>query len=98
MWGWEGGGFQAGEPGVRYPALPPGDYRFEVLARTAEGVWSAAPAAVSFRILPPWWATWWSRTLDVLLLLLLVVGVWLWRLHRLLETKRLLEHAVDQRE
>ncbi|HXI43471.1 MAG TPA: two-component regulator propeller domain-containing protein [Bryobacteraceae bacterium] len=97
MIGLEEDWIQTAEHAVRYPALAPGDYRFEVLARSAEGVWSAAPAAVSFRILPPWWGTWWSRTVGVLLLLLLMVVVWRWRMHRLLETKRLLECAVGER-
>jgi len=95
--GLEEGWIQTAEHAVRYPALPPGDYRFEVLARSAEGVWSAAPAAVSFQILPPWWATWWSRALGAVLLLLLVVAVWQWRMHLLLETQRVLERAVDER-
>jgi signal transduction histidine kinase/CheY-like chemotaxis protein/streptogramin lyase len=97
MIGLEEDWIQTAERAVRYPALPPGDYRFEVLARSAEGVWSAAPATVSFRILPPWWATWWSRTLGVMLLLLLLVTAWHWRMRRLLETQRLLERAVDER-
>jgi signal transduction histidine kinase/CheY-like chemotaxis protein/streptogramin lyase len=82
---------------VRYPALPAGDYRFEVLARSADRVWSVAPAAVSFRILPPWWATWWARTLGVLLVLLLLALMWRWRVHQLLLTQQVLERAVDQR-
>ncbi len=97
MIGLEEGWIQTAEHAVRYPALPPGDYRFEVLARSAAGVWSAAPAAVSFRILPPWWGTWWARVLAMLLLLLLMIAVWRWRMHRLLETQRLLELAVHER-
>jgi len=97
MIGLEEDWIQTAEHAVRYPALAPGNYRFQVLARSAEGVWSAAPAAVSFRILPPWWATWWSRTLGAMFLLLLLVSVWRWRMHRLLETQRLLESAVDER-
>ena len=97
MIGLEEDWIQTAEHAVRYPALAPGDYRFEVLARSAEGVWSASPSAVSFRILPPWWATWWSRTLGAMFLLLLLVSVWRWRMHRLLETQRLLESAVDER-
>jgi signal transduction histidine kinase/ligand-binding sensor domain-containing protein/CheY-like chemotaxis protein len=97
MIGLEEDWIQTAEHAVRYPALPPGAYRFEVLARSAEGVWSAAPATVSFRILPPWWASWWSRTLGALFLLLLLVTVWRWRMRRLLEAKRLLEYAVAER-
>src|SRR5229473_911025 len=51
MTGLEEGWIQTAERAVRYPSLPPGDYRFEVLARSAEGVSSTAPAAVSFRVL-----------------------------------------------
>jgi signal transduction histidine kinase/ligand-binding sensor domain-containing protein len=44
---------------VTYAALPPGSYRFEVMAFNGDGVASAAPAALSFVILPPLWRTWW---------------------------------------
>jgi signal transduction histidine kinase/ActR/RegA family two-component response regulator len=97
MVGLEDDWIQTAEHAVRYPALPSGDYRFEVLARSAEGVWSAAPAAVSFRILPPWWATWWARTIGAILLMVLLITVWGWRMHRLLETQRVLELAVNER-
>jgi signal transduction histidine kinase/ligand-binding sensor domain-containing protein len=96
MTGLEEGWIETAERAIRYPAVPPGAYCFEVFARSAEGVWSAAPAAVSFRILPPWWATWWSRALQVMLLLL-VATVWRWRVYRLLQTQQRLERAVGQR-
>jgi signal transduction histidine kinase len=89
--------YHGAERGIRFPAVPAGVYRFEVFARSAEGVWSAAPATVSFRILPPWWATWWSRALGVILLALLVATVWRWRVYRLLQTQQRLETAVGQR-
>lgn len=88
---------ETAERAVRYPALPAGHYRLEVLARSAEGVWSTAPAAVSFRILPPWWAAWWSRTLEVLAVLLLLAAAWRWRVHQLLRKQRSLEQAVERR-
>ena len=97
MTGLEEGWIETAERAVRYPAVPAGNYRFEVFARSAEGVWSARPAAVSFRILPPWWGTWWSRTLGVMLLLLLVATIWRWRVYQLLQTQRRLERAVEQR-
>ena len=39
--------------------LPEGNYRFEVRARDPDGH-LAAPAALNFTILPPWWRTWWA--------------------------------------
>ena len=97
MTGLEDGWTETAEHAIRYPAIPPGVYRFEVFARSAGGVWSTRPAGVSFRILPPWWATWWSRGLEVLLMLLAVAAVWRWRVYQLLQTQQRLESAVDQR-
>jgi signal transduction histidine kinase/CheY-like chemotaxis protein len=48
---------------ARFSSLPPGSYRFEVIAGVAEGIWSTSPAAVSFHVVPPWWMTWWFRLL-----------------------------------
>ena len=45
---------------ARYANLPPGDYRFEVVARNGSGSWSAVPATLRFNIQPAWWQTWWS--------------------------------------
>jgi signal transduction histidine kinase/DNA-binding response OmpR family regulator len=97
MTGLEESWIETAERAIRYPAVPPGVYRFDVVARSAGGVWSAKPAGVSFRILPPWWATWWSRGLEALLVVLAVAGVWRWRVYQLLQTQQRLESAVDQR-
>ena len=88
------------ENGLRqagYPALPAGSYTFEVSARSAAGVWSATPAHLSFRILPPWWETLWVRFAAVLLLSALIWSLMRWRMHRLLTAQVRLEAAVAQR-
>lgn len=97
MSGLEENWIETADRAIRYPALPSGAYRFDVVARSAAGVWSDKPASVSFRILAPWWATWWAITLQVLLAALVVAGVWRWRVYRLLQTKQRLEIAVNQR-
>lgn len=51
---------------VEYAFLPPGEYRFEVVAVNSDGLQSSGPAIVSFVILPPFWKTWWFITLIVL--------------------------------
>lgn len=59
-----------------YTGLAPGSYRFLVLAENADGVWSARPAEVTFRIVPPLYRRWWAYCLDVVaagLILLLIV-------------------------
>ena len=55
-----------------YKALPPGVYIFEVQAASADGEWSA-PLTVQVSIRPPFWLTWWAKTLYALLLCALIV-------------------------
>lgn len=45
--------------------IRPGTHIFRVRALSPFGVWSET--AYTFRILPPWWLTWWAYTLYVLL-------------------------------
>jgi ligand-binding sensor domain-containing protein/two-component sensor histidine kinase len=54
---------------ARYAQLPAGDYTFQVWAANSDGVWSTNPHELQFTILPPWYATWWARSLQVLLVL-----------------------------
>jgi hypothetical protein len=46
---------------ARYPKVPPGKYRFRVLARNNDGVWNEAGAGVAIVVVPFWWATNWFR-------------------------------------
>ncbi len=60
-----------------YTNLPPGEYTFRVQARNVYGVLSEE-AVFSFRVLPPWYMTWWAYTLYALVSTSLVVAVvWL---------------------
>jgi signal transduction histidine kinase/ligand-binding sensor domain-containing protein len=43
-----------------YPRLPAGNYRFEVMASTSAGLWSA-PGSIEFSVLPFFWETWTFR-------------------------------------
>jgi len=82
---------------ARYPSLPPDAYTFEVLARNPEGVWSAEPASFAFRILPPWWQSWWALCLVLALVGAAVRFTWRWRVARLKLEQVRLEWAVEQR-
>lgn len=48
-----------------YTNLSPGEYRFHVLARSADGIWSRSDASVSLRLRPHFYQTYWF---DILLL------------------------------
>jgi len=82
---------------LNYPKLPPGQYTLEVMARNAEGMWSAEPARLTFQIQNPWWLTWWFRMASVLLALLIGRRLWQRRTHRLEAERQRLETAVNER-
>ncbi|MCP4151483.1 MAG: GHKL domain-containing protein [bacterium] len=63
-----------------YPYLPPGNYTFEVYAKNRAGLESLQPAAVLFKIHPPFWQTWWFRAMSFILLLTLSWRLTLWRI------------------
>ena len=46
-----------GQRQARYPALPPGEYRFQVRAANADGVWSEPRQLATVTIRPPLWRT-----------------------------------------
>jgi signal transduction histidine kinase/ligand-binding sensor domain-containing protein len=46
--------------------LPPGRYRFHVIAANDDGVWNTAGASLAFAIAPAWNQTWWFFGLVVL--------------------------------
>ena len=44
---------------LQFAALAPGEYRLQVEARDSDGVWSGQKAEFPFKILTPWYWTWW---------------------------------------
>ena len=80
---------------AEYPALEPGAYTFEVMAR-ARTAWSA-PARFTFQIVPPWWETWWMR--GLLILAFLAAFQWVLHIHlrRVVAERTRLERAVAER-
>lgn len=54
---------------VTYTNLDPGEYTFRVKASNNDGIWNEKGLAFRVIIKPPFWQTWWFRTLAVLLAL-----------------------------
>lgn len=50
-------------------SLNPGRYRLRVQASADGQHWTGQPVTVTFRVRPPWWSTWWARTLFATLAL-----------------------------
>jgi len=73
-----------------YTNLRPGDYRFEVRAVNAHGVWSGTPAVFAFSVAPHIWQTWPFYAMCGLGAIGLAAGFTAYRLrwqHRLLSAR-----------
>ncbi|HEX5042151.1 MAG TPA: ATP-binding protein [Candidatus Polarisedimenticolaceae bacterium] len=75
-------------PFFRFVDLPPRRYEVEVEASLDGKRWSAAKTAVVFEVLPPWWGTWWFRTLAAASLVGLLVLAYRLRVAALLKLER----------
>jgi class 3 adenylate cyclase len=71
-------------------------YTFEVRARDPHGV-VTAPAAFRFKVLPPWYRTWWAYLLYVCVTILTAWRLFRWRVRILEENNRRLEQTVEER-
>ncbi|MEH6415678.1 ligand-binding sensor domain-containing protein [Pseudomonas sp. CGJS7] len=69
------GWVEAGSSGERvFSQLSPGDYRLQVMAKTADNVWSPIQV-IELHVDSPWWWSWWAVLGLVALLLLLLAWV-----------------------
>ena len=67
---------------VDYPALPPGQYTFEVQSQNKHGLWSPS-SRLSFQINAPFWQRWWFWSSLALLIATLAYLFYHNRLNRL---------------
>jgi signal transduction histidine kinase len=51
---------------VYFPYLPPGSYRFRIIAANSDGVWNNEGASLSVVVLAPFYRTWWFIALASL--------------------------------
>ncbi len=63
-----------------YHAVPPGSYTFRVMASKDGNDWINSFNEIHLIISPPFWKTWWFRTLAVLGMALLAIGYYRYRM------------------
>jgi signal transduction histidine kinase/ligand-binding sensor domain-containing protein/CheY-like chemotaxis protein/HPt (histidine-containing phosphotransfer) domain-containing protein len=90
-------GVDAGKRFATYTNLDPGRYVFQVSAANKDGVWSDGAAVLEVTVLPPFWKTWWFRTLMVLLTVTIAWVSFRARVGGLRRQKELLELQVSAR-
>jgi signal transduction histidine kinase/DNA-binding response OmpR family regulator/ligand-binding sensor domain-containing protein len=85
---------------IRYTNLPaylfPKSYRFAVMARNSDGVWSL-PQLYEFSVMPAWWLRWWALIAYVALIVAIASLANRLRVRRLRRRNRELEAIVSAR-
>lgn len=80
-----------------YTNIDPGEYIFRVKASNNDGVWNEEGVALKVVIHPPYWQTWWFKTLLGIAFSGLIIGIYNYRVKSIEEKKKELETQVQQR-
>jgi signal transduction histidine kinase/ligand-binding sensor domain-containing protein len=59
---------------ARYPKLPPGNYRFQVIAENEDGVWNETGSMLAVTVQPYFWQTNWFRAVTIIFILAAVAA------------------------
>jgi signal transduction histidine kinase/ligand-binding sensor domain-containing protein len=81
---------------ANYTHLDPGEYVFRVRGSNNDGVWNEAGASVTLIILPPYWQTWWFRSLAFLVLAGTAAAFYRYRVSKLRQAERLQRQFSEQ--
>ncbi len=52
-----------------YSYIPTGTYQLQVRAANNDGKWNDTTTCLEIKVLPPWYATWWAKTIYILLII-----------------------------
>jgi len=80
-----------------YTSLPPGSYRFEVLACNNDGVWSPEPAVTLLVVKPHFYQTWWFYLICIVFVGTAAFGAYRLRIQQMVARERKLQGLVDER-
>jgi PAS domain S-box-containing protein len=80
-----------------YTNIPPGKYRFRVIAANSDGVWNEKGASVELNLEPHFYQRWWFSALVILFLILVIAGAFRIRVRQLRVRERELVLRVEER-
>lgn len=69
---------------VTYTTLPHGEYVFRVKGSNNDGVWNETPVSIGITITPPFYKTWWFSLIAGVVLLLIALGIHLYRVRKII--------------
>jgi ligand-binding sensor domain-containing protein/signal transduction histidine kinase len=81
----------------RYTNLPGGTYTLHLRGTNSDGVWSDQIQSIEIIVVPPYWETWWFRSLLVVFFGVAIVGALRWRVKSIENKNQELERLVRKR-
>ncbi len=66
-----------------YPHVPPGKYKFRVIAANSDGIWNTKGGTVAVVVIAPFYRTWWFAVILLMVATGLVASGWKYRLAQL---------------
>lgn len=84
------------EDKATFTNLPKGTYKIIVKSRNKSGI-EGKPIVVSFKILAPWYLTWWFITICAILFMFVLWGLYRLRTRALRQRQEELENTVEER-
>jgi len=81
---------------AHYANLPPGSYRFQVLACNSDGIWNPTGASYKFQLPPRFYQTAWFTGLIAIAVAGLWFGAYRWRVYQLKANERELTQRVAE--
>lgn len=73
---------------AKFTNLNPGKYMLKVMASNNDGIWSDVERSITIIITPPYWETWWFRSIAFLIFLFVIFLFYEIRLNKLLGIER----------
>lgn len=89
--------YVGGRRRATYTNLDPGTYTFRVKASNNDGIWNEEGTAIKIIVLPPFWETWWFRTLLVASIIGIAFGYYKYRINKVKAINENLERQVEVR-
>ncbi len=88
----------ANDRSATYTRLSPGEYTFRVKASNNDGLWNEQGASIRIVVIPPWWQTWWFRSVAAGSLLALVYAGFGLRIRSMHKRNLQLEKQIAERK
>lgn len=80
-----------------YTNLPAGTYVFKLKYQNSAGLWSPVTTGLEIITTPPYWLTWWFKTLGLILAAVLIYIIFISRVRAIKAQKAILEQQVEDR-